>query len=33
MEVPMSVTIVPFTADHLDAAASLLAGRHRRDRA
>jgi GNAT superfamily N-acetyltransferase len=29
----MSVTIVPFTADHLDAAASLLAARHRRDRA
>jgi hypothetical protein len=29
----MSVTIVPFTSDHLDAAAELLAARHRRDRA
>lgn len=28
----MSVTIVPFTSDHLDAAAALLAARHRRDR-
>ena len=29
----MSVEIVPFAADHLDAAAALLAARHRRDRA
>ncbi|HEX2280758.1 MAG TPA: GNAT family N-acetyltransferase [Thermomicrobiales bacterium] len=29
----MSLAIVPFTADHLDAAAALLAARHRRDRA
>ena len=28
----MSVSIVPFTADHLDAAATLLAARHRHDR-
>jgi GNAT superfamily N-acetyltransferase len=28
----MSVRIIPFTADHLDAAAILLAARHRRDR-
>ena len=29
----MSVDVVPFTTDHLDAAAALLAARYRRDRA